>query len=144
MAINFDLSGIDDLNRKLDRIGPLFMQQARALVAETVLFAEVAIADKIDEYEAVDTGRLKGSISSKTAMVPGDSATTVSASSYGANAQVAGIVGTNLKYAIPVHEGYTTRRGRQIAGRPFMRDALPEIESLFEKRARDRFGGLLS
>lgn len=144
MAVNFSLEGVQNLNRQLDRLGPLFMQQARALVAETVLYAEVAIADKIDAFEAVDTGRLKGSISSRTAMVPGDSATQIAVSSYGADAQVAGVVGTNVTYAIPVHEGYTTRRGRQIAGRPFMRDALPEIEALFEQRARDRFGGLLS
>lgn len=143
MSVSFKVDGLDIMGVKLARLGPLFVQQAQALVAETVLFAEVAIADKIDEFEAVDSGRLKGSISTKTQFTAGDSATKSSARDVDGIAQLGAVVGTNLRYAIPVHEGFTTRSGREIEGRPFFEDAIPEIEDLFEKRARDRFGSLV-
>lgn len=143
MAVTFRINGLDRVGANLARLGPLFVREAHALVAETVLFAEVAIADKIDEVEAVDTGRLKGSISSRTAYNPSDSATRLSARDVGGYARIDAIVGTNVAYAIPVHDGYTTRSGRKIEGRPFMEAALPEIEELFDRRARERLGGLL-
>lgn len=144
MAVTFKITGMDLVGAKLARLGPLFVQEAKALVAETVLFGEVAIADKIDEYEAVDTGRMKGSISAKTAFNPSDTATRLSARDVAGYARIDAIIGTNVSYAIPVHEGYTTRSGRKIEGRPFMEDAVPEIAELFERRARERLGGLLS
>jgi hypothetical protein len=156
----------------LAALGPLFAREAMALIAETVLFAEVAIADQIDAMHAVDTGRLKASISAKTAFNSKDTATAIDSDGLGA------VVGTNIAYAIPVHEGYTRtlrfdtkvkaiklkkngeltkeslRRGYSfhektgapvltVAGRPYVRAAVPDIEAFFQKRARERFGTLV-
>jgi phage gpG-like protein len=40
---------------------------------------------------------------------------------------VTGLVGSNMEYALPLHEGRTTSRGRKIPGRPFLRKALNDI-----------------
>ena len=158
MRITHGISGLDRVGSKLARVGPLFVHAAKELVAETAAFAESAIANKIDEYEAVDTGRLKGSISGKneggdrdekgrfTAPTyqfdPEDSANSFTAKNVGGVAEISAVVGTNVSYAVPVHEGYTTSTGREIPGRPYAADAVPEIEKFFEGQARDRFGSL--
>lgn len=36
-------------------------------------------------------------------------------------------VGANTEYAVYVHEGYTRRGGRKIAGRPFLKRALDDV-----------------
>lgn len=142
--INIDIGGIDRLNRNIAAMRPLFVQAARATVADAMLFSEVAIADHIDRYDAIDTGRLKGSIAAHTAFEPKDTAADLR-EIRGAEGveRVEGVVGTNVHYAIPVHEGYTTSTGRHIDGRPFMADAVPEIETHLEKTAREMFGSLL-
>lgn len=141
--VHFQINGLDRVGVRLAQLGPLFVQQAHALVAETVLYAETAIADKIDEYEAVDTGRLKGSISAKTEFQAGDSAHEMTARNVGGIAKIEAVVGTNVGYAIPVHEGWETSTGKQIEGRPFMEDTIPDVEDLFNRRATERFGSLL-
>lgn len=60
---------------------------------------------KIEELGAVDTGRLKSSI---THRVEGNTA----------------VVGTDVEYAIYVHEGHRTPHGGRVAGRPFLRAGL--------------------
>lgn len=107
MAEQFTIRGLDGLEAKLAQLPARYEAAARRAVADTVLFAEVEIADKIDEFEAVDTGRLKGSPSAKRSKQPGDSATAIRPGGLSA------VVGTNVPYAIPVHEGYT----RQLKGK---------------------------
>lgn len=168
-AVTYAIGGMDRIGLALSRVGPLFVRAAEQLVTETMLFGEVVIADKIREYEAVDTGRLKGSIEGASqgggerdaqgrfkphtyAFDPADSAHKIrkgnawSGGSRGvgyAHAEIVGIIGTNVRYAIPVHEGYRTRSGRQIPGRPYMADSIPTIEEHLQRRAHDVFGGIL-
>lgn len=151
--INIDIHGIDQLNRSIRQLGPLFTRTARAVVVDTMLFAEMAIADHIDRYDAIDTGRLKGSITQRNELGDDGKSYTFDPKDTAADLQeiegpdgidhIRGVVGTNVHYAIPVHEGYTTSTGRHIEGRPYMADAMPEIRDNFERTARDTFGGLL-
>ena len=111
------LDGFDQLDGDLARFFREIEGEAKRLIADTVLDAELAIADQINAFDAVDTGRLKGSIDGKSsrgrAGRPGytfdsrDSLTEIGADGLSA------VVGTNLAYAIPVHEGYI----RKIKGR---------------------------
>lgn len=41
--------------------------------------------------------------------------------------KVIGLVGSDVEYALPLHEGRTTSRGRKIPGRPFLRRALTDV-----------------
>lgn len=151
--ITIDLSGMADLTRRLEAQRPLFEQAARTVVADALSFSEVAIADHIDKHDAIDTGRLKSSISQKDeqgrdgqiwTFRPKDTAVEMDeVHEAGGVSQVRGVVGTNVHYAIPVHEGYTTSTGRHIDGRPYMADAVPEIEAHLERTARETFGSLL-
>ncbi len=76
---------------------------------------------KVEEFGAVDTGRLKNSITSR---VEEDKA----------------IVGTDVEYAIYVHEGHRTRSGGFVGGRPFLRAGLqsarPHVRKVFEDAVR--------
>jgi hypothetical protein len=182
--LTFQIHGGD--SKEVQALKQLAERELKALIADTVLYAEAAIVQKIDEYEAVDKGRLKGSITSKTAFSSGDSATKIRPGGLEA------VVGTNVQYAIPVHDGYTrTLKGRKVRsaygvhrgkftqarvrqaernskrqgslkisgasysrdgetgditmyvqGRPFVRDAIPEIEEHFNREAKIRLGGL--
>lgn len=136
MPIVFNVSGGDEFRRKLGQVEADLRRRMRAALADTVLFGEVAIADKINEYDAVDTGRLKGSMGAQTAFTPGDTATEIAAD--GSRA----VVGTNLSYAIPVHEGYTRKDGRTVKGRPYMADAVPEIQAHYRQAVEDALRGL--
>ena len=67
------------------------------------------------------TGRLKNSITSR---VEGDKA----------------VVGSDVEYAVYVHEGHRTRSGSFVPARPFLRAGLqaarPHIRKIFERRIR--------
>ena len=94
------------------------LEQALELAGQVV---EREAVLKIEEMRAVDTGRLKNSITSR---VEGDKA----------------IVGTDVEYAIYVHEGHRTRSGGFVPARPFLRAGLqsarPQIRKIFEKVLR--------
>lgn len=96
MSIVYDL----DPNRflaSIAQITPEIEARARMLVARTVTEAIGEIVHQIDDvYHAVDTGRLRGSF---TLAVGADSASGID--------NFTGVVGTNVHYAIPVHEGWT-------------------------------------
>ena len=36
-------------------------------------------------------------------------------------------IGSNVEYAVYVHEGYTRRNGRRVTGRPFLLQALEQV-----------------
>lgn len=59
----------------------------------------------------VDTGAMKNSVTQEM-LVSGESVVTR--------------VSTNVQYAVFVHQGYTTRSGRKVGGRPFLRNALEQ------------------
>ena len=63
-------------------------------------------------YCPVDTGNLRASITTAV---------------YSEGDSVVGLVGTGVHYGLAVHEGYTTSRGKQVKGRPFLRRALDDV-----------------
>lgn len=67
------------------------------------LIAEGHVIGYMTQEYIVDTGRLRNSI---THAIQGDQSV---------------IIGTNVEYAIYVHEGHRTADGKTVAGRPFLR-----------------------
>lgn len=62
-------------------------------------------------YVPVDKGKLRASISLEMRDENGPVA----------------YVGSNVEYAVYVHEGYTRRNGRRVNGRPFLQQALEQV-----------------
>lgn len=135
-----------DLNEVLAAIqayGAEAEDAIRAVIANTALFAEREIVDQITVFGAVDTGRLKGSIGTtigepgssdpKNPSLPGDSANAI------IDNGMTAIVGTNVPYALLVHDGYAKplKSGGvlEVGGRPFMENARPAIEAEYERAA---------
>ena len=122
----------------------------REVIANTALFAELEIVNQITTMDVVDTGRLKGSIGTsigapgssdpRNPSLAGDSANAITDNGLTA------IVGTNVSYALAVHDGYA--RGlksggvRVVPGRPFMEAAVPAIEREYERIATQVLNGL--
>jgi len=138
------VGNLDELTVKADRA-------ARALILDTVLFAEVTVVNKIDEYHAVATGRLRGSVvgvgprppmKAKGLQSASDTATEIhapTADDYRAT------IGTNLEYALPVHEGYT-KKLKAKAVRPVygaLRGKLTARRVAGAERSSGRQSGLL-
>lgn len=107
MSLTFHISGGDELDRQLKAAAGEVETAVKRAILDTVLQAEVAIAAKIDEMHAVDTGALKGSIRHGAQ----GSATEISSGGLSA------VVGTNVGYAIPVHEGYI-RKLKKVGKKP--------------------------
>jgi phage gpG-like protein len=82
------------------------------LATRHVLRLTERIANRARILCPVDTGNLRASITTAVRM-QGD--------------QVIGLVGTPVVYALPLHEGYRTSRGRKVPGRPFLRRAMTEV-----------------
>lgn len=93
-----------ELRRQL--IGP------SGLATRHVLRLTERVANRARLLAPVDTGNLRASITTAV-RTQGD--------------QVIGLVGSGVKYSIPVHEGYRTSRGRQVRGRPFLRKAMTDV-----------------
>lgn len=93
---------VDEVHARLERLSRLDLRDALEAVGAVV---EREAVLKIEEMGAVDTGRLRSSIAHR---VEDDTV----------------VVGTNVEYAIYVHEGYRTPHGKRVAGRPFLRAAL--------------------
>lgn len=161
MSIVFRLSGGDDLAKAIAKLDRDVTRAVQRAIDDVVLFAESEIVSKFEEgvysKPPVDTGRLLGSITAKTAFRPGDSATNISPDGLSA------VVGTNVEYAIPVHEGYTrtlkgrrsrsafttrqrlgtsTRLQRVVPGRPFIADAVPAIEENLAAAIEEELRGI--
>jgi hypothetical protein len=168
MAFNLDPSG---LLGSLNHLEQEVRRRAEQFIGDAVAFAEREIVHQIsDVYQAVDTGRLMGSITQATQQQSGDTATYVAIDGLSA------VVGTNVSYAVPVHEGYTrTLKGKavkaayragkrefvsqgtysrkknkggetqlslHVEGRPFMEAALPAIREHLHQSAEEFFGPL--
>jgi phage gpG-like protein len=63
-------------------------------------------------YCPVDTGNLRASLTTAI-RTQGNTVT--------------GLVGSDVEYALPLHQGRVTSRGRKIPGRPFLRKALTDV-----------------
>jgi hypothetical protein len=82
------------------------------LVTRHVLRVTERIANRARLYAPVDTGNLRASITTAV-RTEGD--------------RVIGTVGSPVVYAVVVHEGRTTSRGKHIRGRPFLRRAMEDV-----------------
>jgi len=117
--MSIEMTGGQKAYAMLDRLAKgAGMTQALELAGQVV---EREAVLKCNEFDCVDTGRLKGSITSR---VEGDTA----------------IVGTDVEYAVYVHEGHSTRSGSRVSGRPFLKAGLqsarPQLKRIFKERLK--------
>lgn len=103
-----------------------------------------AISGKYDIDPAVDTGRLRASISFITPTEKGDSGQPKPANAQ-AGDELTGtaekntvVVGSNVEYAEYVHNGTS-----KMAGRPFLREGIDRTKADMERQAEKIFKGQL-
>jgi phage gpG-like protein len=89
-----------------------FLTGPNGTVTRYVMRKTEQVANRARVYCPVDTGNLRSSITTAYRQQ---------------GERVTGMVGTPVKYAHAVHEGYTTSRGRRVGGRPFLRRALNDV-----------------
>ena len=103
-----------------------------------------AISGKYDTAPAVDTGRLRASISFITPTQKGDSGQPKPANAQagdeltGTAEQNTVVVGSNVEYAEPVHNGTS-----KMAGRPFLREGIDKTKDKMQEQAEKIFKGQL-
>ena len=118
--MTIEMTGGQKAYAMLDRLARgAGMEQAPTLAGQAV---EREAVLKYEELGiGAPTGRLKGSITSR---VEGDTA----------------VVGSDVEYAVFVHEGHKTRSGSRRAGRPFLKAGLqsarPQIRRIFMERLK--------
>lgn len=109
--IVFEIGGLDRILRDLEEFEREVAAKARELVVDTTLHGEKIIADEISELHVVDTGRLLGSFTGQSSRRytynPADTVAIYSPDGLQA------VVGTNVEYAVAVHEGYSRRLVRR-------------------------------
>lgn len=117
----------------------------RCLYQMGILAVEGATRSISGQYtpsnHAIDTGRLKASISFITANQSGDSGSASPASKSGDKLSGKGedgfvIVGTNVNYAEYVHDGTS-----KMVGRPFLREGIDVKKSEMMERVKDILQG---
>jgi len=118
--MSVEITGGQKAYAMLDRLAKgAGLEQALELAGQAV------VRESVLKYEELGigapTGRLKGSITSR---VEGDTA----------------VVGTDVEYAVFVHEGHSTRSGSRVAGRPFLKAGLqsarPQLKRIFRRLFR--------
>lgn len=103
-----------------------------------------AISGRYDIKPAVDTGRLRASISFITPMDKGGSGQPKPANAQagdeltGTAEQNTVVVGSNVEYAEPVHNGTS-----KMAGRPFLREGIDKTKDQMQEQAEKIFKGQL-
>ena len=103
-----------------------------------------AISGKYDTAPAVDTGRLRASISFITPTKKGDSGQPKPANAQasdeltGTAEQNTVVVGSNVEYAEYVHNGTS-----KMAGRPFLREGIDKTKDEMQEQAEKIFKGQL-
>lgn len=103
-----------------------------------------AISGKYDTAPAVDTGRLRASISFITPTQKGDSGQPKPANTQagdeltGTAEQNTVVVGSNVEYAEYVHNGTS-----KMAGRPFLREGIDKTKDQMQEQAEKIFKGQL-
>lgn len=141
---------LQDVLAAIQAFGAQAEDAMREIIADVALFAEFEIVNQITVMDVVDTGRLKGSIGTtigapgssdpKNPSLPGDSANAI------LDNGMTAIVGTNVPYALAVHDGHTRalKSGgvRVVSGRPFMEAAVPAIAREYERVAIQVLNGL--
>lgn len=103
-----------------------------------------AISGKYDTAPAVDTGRLRASISFITPTQKGDSGQPKPANAQagdeltGTAEQNTVVVGSNVSYSEFVHNGTS-----KMAGRPFLREGIDKTKNQMQEQAEKIFKGQL-
>ena len=103
-----------------------------------------AISGKYDTAPAVDTGRLRASISFITPTQKGDSGQPKPANAQsgdeltGTSEKNTVVVGSNVEYAEYVHNGTS-----KMAGRPFLREGIDKTKDQMQEQAEKIFKGQL-
>ena len=103
-----------------------------------------AISGRYDIDPAVDTGRLRASISFITPTQKGDSGQPKPANAQagdeltGTAEQNSVVVGSNVEYAEYVHDGTS-----KMAGRPFLREGIDKTKDEMQEQAEKIFKGQL-
>ncbi len=139
---------LNDLERKMAEIAQRANERITATLVGTALAAEGIIADHIDDLDVVDTGRLKASFASGYTVEGSQEGDKIGGSeAYALSSDgLSAYVGTNVEYAVPVHDGYSREKkdgSRMVVqGRPFLQQAMPDIKRAYLDIAKAQLKGL--
>ena len=128
----------------LEDLGEAMERALYAIGVKAVEGSVDAISGRYDIKPAVDTGRLRASISFITPTQKGDSGQPKPANAEagdeltGTAEQNTVVVGSNVEYAEYVHNG-TSR----MAGRPFLREGIDKTKDQMQEQAEKIFKGQL-
>lgn len=128
----------------LEDLGEAMKRALYAIGVKAVEGSVDAISGRYDINPAVDTGRLRASISFITPTDKGDSGQPKPANEKagdeltGAAEQNTVVVGSNVEYAEYVHNGTS-----KMAGRPFLREGIEKTRDKMQEQAEKIFKGQL-
>lgn len=128
----------------LEDLGEAMKRALYAIGVNAVEGSVDAISGRYDINPAVDTGRLRASISFITPTDKGDSGQPKPANAKagdeltGAAEQNTVVVGSNVEYAEYVHNGTS-----KMAGRPFLREGIEKTRDKMQEQAEKIFKGQL-
>ena len=143
-GMRFTIRVQDNSNLVLEDLGEATDRALYAIGVKAVEGSVDAISGRYDIKPAVDTGRLRASISFITPTQKGDSGQPKPANAQagdeltGTAEQNTVVVGSNVEYAEHVHNG-TSR----MAGRPFLREGIDKTKDKMQEQAEKIFKGQL-
>ena len=143
-GMRFTVRVQDNSKLVLEDLGEAMERALYAIGVKAVEGSVDAISGKYDIDSAVDTGRLRASISFITPTQKGDSGQPKPANAEagdeltGTAEQNTVVVGSNVEYAEYVHNG-TSR----MAGRPFLREGIDKTKDQMQEQAEKIFKGQL-
>lgn len=143
-GMHFTIRVQDNSQLVLEGLGKAMERALYAIGVKAVEGSVDAISGRYDIDPAVDTGRLRASISFITPTDKGDSGQPKPANAQ-AGDELTGtaekntvVVGSNVEYAEYVHNG-TSR----MAGRPFLREGIDKTKDQMQEQAEKIFKGQL-
>ena len=143
-GMRFTVRVQDNSKLVLEDLGEAMERALYAIGVKAVEGSVDAISGRYDIKPAVDTGRLRASISFITPTDKGDSGQPKPANAEagdeltGTAEQNTVVVGSNVEYAEYVHNG-TSR----MAGRPFLREGIDKTKDQMQEQAEKIFKGQL-
>ena len=143
-GMRFTIRVQDNSKLVLEDLGEAMERALYAIGVKAVEGSVDAISGRYDIKPAVDTGRLRASISFITPTQKGDSGQPKPANAQagddltGTAEQNTVVVGSNVEYAEHVHNG-TSR----MAGRPFLREGIDKTKDQMQEQAEKIFKGKL-
>ena len=143
-GMRFTIRVQDNSKLVLEDLGEAMERALYAIGVKAVEGSVDAISGRYDIKPAVDTGRLRASISFITPTQKGDSGQPKPANAQagdeltGTAEENSVVVGSNVEYAEHVHNG-TSR----MAGRPFLREGIDKTKDQMQEQAEKIFKGQL-